>query len=234
MVYRAIEAPVPAEAGAPATVVTSVPLPTPPDANVDGPLARETIRLTYPVDEPRTEVGPGRAEPEALAPPTAPDAASAAGTVVEARRTDAPVDTIPADAAAAGLRPPDAALGAAAAVPLPSPVATTLAPSAVIEGVLRGYEDAYDRRDVDAAALLWPSLDRRALTRAFASLDRQDVEFERCDIAVDGARGSAVCLGTLRYVPTVGSGGERTGRITWTFDLARTGEAWRIAGLRAR
>ena len=31
------------------------------------------------------------------------------------------------------------------------------------------------------AAALWPTLDRGALTRAFAGLDRQDVHFDRCD-----------------------------------------------------
>ena len=76
--------------------------------------------------------------------------------------------------------------------------------------------------------------DRRALARAFASLDRQDVEFDRCDIDVAGTRGSAVCVGTVRYVPSVGRGVEKAGRITWTFDLARSGDDWRIAGLHAR
>ncbi|MEO5820994.1 MAG: hypothetical protein ABIT71_10835 [Vicinamibacteraceae bacterium] len=118
-------------------------------------------------------------------------------------------------------------------MPVPSAVVAT-APTSLIRDVLHRYEDAYDRQDVGTAATLWPSLDRRALTRAFASLDRQDVDFERCDIDVAGARGTAVCVGTVRYVPSVGRGTERASRITWTFDLARSGDDWRIAGLRAR
>jgi hypothetical protein len=103
-----------------------------------------------------------------------------------------------------------------------------------IRELLRRYEAAYDRRDVATAATLWPSLDQRALSRAFASLDRQDVSFERCDIDASGGRGSAVCVGTVRYVPRVGRGVEKEGRITWTFDLTRSGEDWRIARLNAR
>ena len=83
------------------------------------------------------------------------------------------------------------------------------------------------------AAALWPSLDQDALARAFAGLDRQDVHFDRCDIDASGARGSAVCVGTVRYVPSVGGATEKEDRITWTFDLARSGEDWRIAGLSA-
>ena len=107
---------------------------------------------------------------------------------------------------------------------LPTPASATL---------LQRYQEAYDRRDVRTAAALWPSLDRPALTRAFAGLDRQDVHFDRCQIDASEARGSAVCVGTVRYVPSVGRAVEKEDRITWTFDLARSGEDWRIAGLNA-
>ena len=82
-----------------------------------------------------------------------------------------------------------------------------------------------------AAAALWPSVDETALARAFAALDRQDVHFERCDISASEARGAAVCVGTVRYLPNVEGAVEKEGRITWTFDLARSGDDWRIAGL---
>ena len=106
--------------------------------------------------------------------------------------------------------------------------------NADIRTLLQRYEQAYDHRDVQTAATLWPSLDQRALTRAFAGLDRQDVSFDCCDIDASGERGSAVCVGTVRYVPSVGRGVEKEGRITWTFDLTRSGEDWRIAKLSAR
>ena len=103
-----------------------------------------------------------------------------------------------------------------------------------IRSLLLRYEDAYDRRDVAAAAALWPSLDRPALARAFAGLAGQDVDFDRCDIDATAVRGSAVCVGTVRYRPSVGNGAERSDRITWTFDLARSGEDWRIDRISAR
>ena len=84
-----------------------------------------------------------------------------------------------------------------------------------------------------AAAALWPTVDEGALTRAFAGLDRQDVHFNRCDIDASEARGSAVCVGSVRYVPSVGRAVAQEDAITWTFDLARSGEDWRIAGLSA-
>jgi hypothetical protein len=120
-----------------------------------------------------------------------------------------------------------------AAAPAPAVVPARTA-DASIRDLLQRYEDAYDHRDVQTAAALWPSLDQRALTRAFASLDRQDVSFERCDIDASDARGSAVCVGTVRYVPRVGRSVEKEGRITWTFDLTRAGEDWQIARLSAR
>ena len=55
-----------------------------------------------------------------------------------------------------------------------------------------------------------------------------------CNVDAAGARGSAVCVGTVRYRPAVGSGAERSDRITWTFDLARSGDAWQIDRLTAR
>jgi hypothetical protein len=141
-----------------------------------------------------------------------------------------------------------AALAPAAPAPGPAVIETPVAPAAVpaaapaarytadvgIRNLLERYEAAYDHRDVQTAAALWPSLDRRALTRAFASLDSQDVSFDRCDIDASEERGSAVCVGTVRYVPSVGRGVEKEGRITWTFDVARAGEDWRITRLRAR
>ena len=102
-----------------------------------------------------------------------------------------------------------------------------------IRSLLERYEEAYDRRDVRAAVELWPSADQGALTRAFTAPVRQNVHFDRCDIDASGARGSAVCVGTVRYVANIESGVEQDQRIAWTFDLARSGEDWRIAGLTA-
>ena len=106
-------------------------------------------------------------------------------------------------------------------------------PDAAIRSLLERYEEAYDGRDVRAAVERWPTVDQGALTRAFAATVRQNVHFDRRDIDASEARGSAVCVGTVRYVARIASGVEQEDRINWTFDLARSGEDWRIAGLSA-
>jgi hypothetical protein len=117
--------------------------------------------------------------------------------------------------------------------PDPASAAPAESPDAGIRSLLARYEEGYDRRDVRAAVELWPSADQGALTRAFTAPVRQNVHFDRCDIDTFGARGSAVCVGTVRYVANIESGVEQDQRIAWTFDLARSGEDWRIAGLTA-
>ncbi len=153
----------------------------------------------------------GVAAPAAAVPPVAPDGPSVASATPS---TSTAPSTMPAAAAVSG----DASRSS----------------DDSIRSLLQRYEAAYDQRDVRTAAALWPSLDQRALARAFAALDRQDVEFDRCHIEASDAKGSAVCVGTVRYVPSVGRAVERADRITWTFDLARSGEDWRIDGLTAQ
>jgi hypothetical protein len=180
------------------------------------PPPRLKIVATYPVD------------------PAAPGA-----TPANARATAAPPRVAEAPGIPVAPTAAHDALAAVASVAAPHPPAVRAAPAeatpeAGIRSVLQRYEDAYDRLDVAAAAALWPSLDRAALRRRFDSLASQDVSLDRCEIAAAAARGSAVCVGTLRYRPSVGNRVERTDRITWTFDLARTGADWRIDRLRAR
>ena len=207
---RVTPPPVPVE-----TVHHPAPAATPPP--------RLKIVATYPIEVDRVEVD-RVALPGALAGAGAVPAPAGPGVV------DAP--GIPVAPAAvhqtlAGVAPIDAPGAGVAAGD-----ATT--PEEGIRSLLQRLEDAYDRRDVAAAATLWPSLDRPALTRAFDGLANQDVDFDRCDIDATAARGSAVCIGTVRYRPNVGNGAERSERITWTFDLARSGEDWRIDRISGR
>jgi hypothetical protein len=193
-----------------------------------------TIIATYPVDAPvRATEAPAAAE---ASPPAAlpDDAETIAGASVS--------EMTPAPLVAEHLAPPatppllPGTLAPAAVRPEPAAIVTAVAysPDAGIRSLLQKYEDAYDHRDVRSAAVLWPSLDTRALTRAFAGLDRQDVSFDRCDIDAGAERGSAVCEGTVRYVTSVGRGVEKEARVIWTFDLTRSGQDWRITRLSAR
>ena len=94
--------------------------------------------------------------------------------------------------------------------------------------VLNQYARAYDRLDSTAARAVWPTVDERALTRAFASLESQDVSFDRCDIDVKGNQASASCRGTASYVGKIGSRQARTEARQWNFELKLHGDDWKI------
>jgi hypothetical protein len=77
---------------------------------------------------------------------------------------------------------------------------------------------------------VWPSVDARALGRAFAELRSQRLTFDDCDIAVDGARATAACHGATTYVPRAGDQSPRTEPRMWRFTLERGRDAnWQIA-----
>ena len=146
------------------------------------------------------------------------------------------VQTVHHPAPPAATTPPPPKIKIVATYPVepdPTSAAPAGSPDADIRSLLKRYEEAYDRRDVRAAVGLWPTVDEGALTRAFAGFDRQDVRFNRCDIDAFEARGSAVCVGSVRYLPSVRGAIVQEDAINWTFDLARSGEDWRIVGLSA-
>jgi hypothetical protein len=92
------------------------------------------------------------------------------------------------------------------------------------------YAEAYERLDASAARRIWPSVDERALARAFAGLQSQGITFERCQTEVNGSQALAVCSGRARYVPKVGPRDALTARRQWTFHLRRAGDnSWQIA-----
>jgi hypothetical protein len=94
--------------------------------------------------------------------------------------------------------------------------------------VLNQYARACERLDPTAARAVWPTVDERALTRAFASLESQDVSFDRCDIDVKGNVASASCRGTASYVGKIGNRQPRTEARQWNFELKLHGDDWKI------
>ena len=102
-----------------------------------------------------------------------------------------------------------------------------------IRTTLNRYESAYNRLDVDAVRTIWPSLDQRALTRAFDNLSSQRVALQNCDVEVAGNTARANCSGNAAWTPKVG-GGVRTSARNWTFDLSESEGAWRIVHVQAR
>jgi hypothetical protein len=103
-----------------------------------------------------------------------------------------------------------------------------------LDEMLNLYEEAYDRRDADAAASIWSSVDSRALARAFALLREQDLEFGVCSFAITESNATAQCPGRLRYARRVGDTSPKSEHHTWTIQFARAGQGWRIVRVSAR
>jgi hypothetical protein len=102
-----------------------------------------------------------------------------------------------------------------------------------IRAALSRYESAYNHLDVDAVRSVWPSLDQRALARAFDSLNSQRVSLQACAFDVNGRNARASCSGNASWTPKVG-GGEQSAARKWTFDLTEADGAWRIVHVQAR
>ncbi len=136
--------------------------------------------------------------------------------------------------------PPGELRAGAASPPVPSeslPPLGDAAPAALrdvaadeeaIGDVLGQYVEAYNRLDARAATRVWPTVDERALARAFAGLESQGITFEACDLSVKGAEATAACRGWARHVPKVGERDPISHPRQWTFRLQRTTSGWQI------
>lgn len=153
--------------------------------------------------------------------------------------TAAPPPTIPAVAAAVSAPNP-----ASAPAPLPVPAATTAsAPpaasavvpddSALVQQTLQRYRSAYEGLDARSARAIWPAVNESALARAFDGLQSQSLTFDTCDVQLRGEAAAAICRGTTRYVPKVGSRDPRTEARVWNFTLRKRGAGWMIESARA-
>lgn len=130
------------------------------------------------------------------------------------------------------------------AVTSPPPATSDAAPASLRDGaaddeaaigqVLGDYVDAYNRLDATAASRVWPTVDQRALARAFAGLESQGLTFEGCELSVDGAEATAACRGRARYVPKVGDRDPISQARRWTFRLHRATAGWVIVQAEAR
>jgi hypothetical protein len=101
-----------------------------------------------------------------------------------------------------------------------------------IRSALTRFRTAYSQLDARAARDVWPSVDARALERAFQSLKSQDLRFDRCDLTVNGTRAQASCRGRATYVPRIGDQSPRFTAREWTFELRKADERWTIASAR--
>jgi hypothetical protein len=97
-----------------------------------------------------------------------------------------------------------------------------------VRQALRSYQDAYERMDVAAAADVWPSVDRRTLSRAFDALRSQALVFDNCAVSVTGAQATAQCRGALEIVRKVGNSLPMFIEQEWVFTMRSLGADWKI------
>lgn len=153
-------------------------------------------------------------------------------TNTTANATPAPVDVAPEPLDSVAAMPAPAAWPPVASVDRESVDLEAVETSAV-RGTIDGYARALERLDVQAAARLWPSVDRRALTRAFSSLKSQDVAFDDCIVDLESVTATARCTGTAQYVARIGPSGPRTGRFEWLFQMRKHDDEWKIEAVNA-
>jgi hypothetical protein len=166
------------------------------------------------------------APPPAPPPPPAVVETAPAPPAVVATRPAAPTIVTPSSPAPA-IPPPAPAAAAAAARSM-----AAIEQNAVIATV-REYTQAYRAMDVTAAAAVWPSVDRRALARAFATLKSQQLDLRDCEVTISDTSATARCRGKLEYVRKVGDPTPRTGNQEWVFKMRKLGDEWIIDGLDA-
>ena len=135
-----------------------------------------------------------------------------------------PVVLPPSRTPAATVRPEPEAL--------PSVVART--EQNEIQRTLGQYQSAYSLLDAQAARVVWPSVDVRALARAFDSLTSQQLAFETCQFDIVGEAATAQCRGSATYTPKVGSRGPKLESRQWTFHLRKVDEGWKIQSAQTR
>jgi hypothetical protein len=218
----------------PARLAAGVTTPAPSSrASVDVPPA--------PRSTPPASVSPPPAETPAT-PPAASASASSASSVPPPSVAEKPSPSPPA------VTPPTAAATtSAAAAPtaaVTTPPVSAAAPAAAaaiidtnnagIQNALARYRRAFSSLNASAAREVWPTVNEKTLSRAFDRLEQQEVSFDGCQIQVNQERAEALCNGSARYVPRVGSRTARVERRQWRFSLVKVRDEWLIGAVDAR
>ena len=168
----------------------------------------------------RASIEPLPNAPMALASSVARTPAPEPAPALEA----SPAVSLPALRLPAPMRPEPEAL--------PSIVART--EQSEIQRTLGQYRSAYQLLDAESARAVWPSVDVRALARAFDSLTSQQLAFETCQFDIIGEAATAQCRGSATYTPKVGNREPKLEPRQWTFHLRKVGEDWKIQRAQTR
>jgi hypothetical protein len=173
--------------------------------------------------------------PVAAAAPVQPSSAQAPWPfpykpAITTRDSIPSVATVPLPSIDASRIGPPAMPNASTALAAAEAMATVAADAAAIEVTLRQYAKAYERLDARAATEVWPTVDRRALSRAFAGLASQTLVFRGCEVVVRAGAitATASCRGSAEYVRKVGDARLHVEPRQWTFTLNKTAGEWRI------
>jgi hypothetical protein len=239
--------------GVPSPYPTAVPpaaerkAPAPPVGRPSEPGERTQMPDVSPAPAPKRAIPKDRARAQTRTSPRAEHAPPTAGEAMRATpdgvRTERPSPTAPGtvvpkspelDVSAAPL--PEVGAPALTLTPPPSPPPSRRFEKewVALAGVLGRYEQAYDNLDAGAAASIWPSVDVRALTRAFARLNSQDLQLGDCTFAVSENDATAQCAGVLHYARRIGDTKPKTERHVWTIEFVRAGAAWQILRVTAQ
>jgi hypothetical protein len=164
----------------------------------------------------------------AAAAPAAPAVAQPPVAVAEAPR-EVPAETFTPAPAPPPVSQPDVALASNTRAPA-APVRA--ADEELVRRALQHYRLAYESLDARSARTVWPGVNEEALQRAFDGLVSQQLTFSNCNVQVSGSTGAAVCRGSARYVPKVGSRDPRVETRVWNFSLRKAGDDWQIESAR--
>ncbi|MGH9309747.1 MAG: hypothetical protein ACRD1U_10260, partial [Vicinamibacterales bacterium] len=176
----------------------------------DAPVSPRIMESTSPPPPAAPpSVQPALSLPEPVSLPAAPLAAVAD---IPVPRGPAPAAALPAVAARDENAPP--------------PVAA-VDREQLVRAALTRYENAYSTLNAAAASAVWPSVDRRALARAFEDLSSQTITLGRCAVRMDAGVAHADCAGNASWTPKVGGGTQRAAR-RWRFELKQNGNDWVI------
>jgi hypothetical protein len=134
----------------------------------------------------------------------------------------------------AAVNPPRELPLAASSTPATAAIPAAISDTAAIESVLTRYRQAFAALDVNAVEKVWPGVNTKALGNAFKQLRTQEIDFDKCQIDVSGNLANAVCGGTARFVPAVGSQNLRVEPRRWTFYLVRTDRLWTMARVESK
>jgi len=210
-------------------------------AQTISPPAVPAVRTSPPVPVVNTlpPVAVVNTSPPAAAVNTASPAVNT--SPVATAGSPSPVPAASSASPAAAVSPAPAVSPPTAALPPPAPVSPPSAPAGgltaetrAVAAALNRYQDAFSSLDANAAHAVWPSVDVRALAKAFGQLEEQTFDLEGCNITVAGAQAEADCAGNARYIPKVGNRTLRVEPRRWHFKLRQTNDQWFIDAVDAR